>query len=66
MKINLDLTKLGQTALKFTKDNPILCIGTCIVGYIVIRDHILIKRIDRSVKDLKNNDLVKETINRMK
>lgn len=66
MKINLDLSKIGQTALNFVKDNPILCIGTAIVGYIVVRDHILIKRIDRSVKDLKENDLVKETVNRMK
>lgn len=66
MKINLDLSKIGQTALTFIKDNPVLCIGTVIVGYIVVRDHILIKRIDRSVKDLKENDLVNSTIRRMK
>ena len=66
MKINLALTKIGQTALKFTKDNPILCIGTCIVGYITLRDHFLLKSIRRDIKDLKENDLVKETVNRMK
>lgn len=66
MKINLDLNKIGKTALTFVKDNPILCIGTVVIGYITLRDHILIKRIDRSVKDLKENDLVKETVNRMK
>lgn len=66
MKINLDLNKIGKTALTFVKDNPLLCIGTVVIGYITLRDHILIKRIDRSVKDLKQNDLVKETINRMK
>lgn len=66
MKINLDLSKMGQTALKFTKDNPILVIGTCVVGYITLRDHFLLKSIRRDVKDLKENDLVKETVNRMK
>lgn len=66
MKINIDINKVGKTALNFVKDNPILCIGTVVIGYITLRDHILIKRIDRSVKDLKENDLVKETINRMK
>jgi len=66
MKINLDLNKIGKTALTFVKDNPLLCIGTVVIGYITLRDHILIKRIDRSVKDLKENDLVKETVNRMK
>lgn len=66
MKINLDLNKIGKTAITFVKDNPILCIGTVVIGYITLRDHILIKRIDRSVKDLKENDLVKETVNRMK
>lgn len=50
MKINLDLSKMGQTALKFTKDNPILVIGTAVVGYIVIRDHFLIKRIDKNTR----------------
>lgn len=66
MKINLDLTKIGKASLTFVKDNPVLCIGTVVIGYITLRDHILIKRIDRSVKDLKENDLVKETVNRMK
>lgn len=66
MKINLDLNKIGKTALSFVKENPVLCIGTVVIGYITLRDHILIKRIDRSVKDLKENDLVKENINRMK
>lgn len=59
MKINIDINKVGKTALNFVKDNPILCIGTVVIGYITLRDHILIKRIDRSVKDLKENDLVK-------
>jgi hypothetical protein len=66
MKINLDLNKVGKTALNFVKDNPILCIGTCVVGYITLRDHFLLKSIRRDIKDLKENDLVKETINRMK
>lgn len=66
MKINLDLTKIGNASLNFVKENPVLCIGTVVIGYITLRDHILIKRIDRSVKDLKENDLVKETVNRMK
>lgn len=66
MKINLDLNKVGQAALKFTKDNPILVIGTVVVGYITLRDHFLIKSIKRDVQDLKNNDLVKETIKNMK
>lgn len=66
MKINLDLTKIGKASLNFVKENPVLCIGTVVIGYITLRDHILIKRIDRSVKDLKENDLVKETVNRMK
>ncbi len=50
MKINLDLNKIGKTAITFAKDNPILCIGTAVVGYIVIRDHFLIKRIDRNTR----------------
>ena len=66
MKINLDLNKIGKTALTFVKDNPLLCIGTVVIGYITLSDQILIKRIDRSVKDHNENDLVKETVNRMK
>lgn len=66
MKINLDLNKVGKTALNFVKDNPILCIGTTIIGYILVRDHVLIKKINRSVEELKQNDLVKETISKMK
>lgn len=66
MKINLDLNKIGKTAITFAKDNPILVIGTCVVGYITLRDHFLIKSIRRDIKDLKENDLVKETVNRMK
>lgn len=50
MKINLDLTKIGKASLNFVKENPVLCIGTVVIGYITLRD----------------NDLVKETINRMK
>lgn len=50
MKINLDLSKMGQTALKFTKDNPILVIGTVVVGYILVRDHHLIKKIDKNTR----------------
>lgn len=66
MKIHLDLNKVGKTALNFVKENPVLCIGTCIVGYITLRDHFLLKSIRRDIKNLKENDLVKETINRMK
>lgn len=66
MKINLDLNKIGKTVITFAKDNPILCIGTTVVGYITLRDHFLLKSIRRDIKDLKENDLVKETINRMK
>lgn len=66
MKINIDVNKLGKAALSFVKENPILCIGTCVIGYITLRDHFLIKSIRRDVKDLKENDLVKETVNRMK
>lgn len=66
MKINLDLTKIGQTALKFTKDNPVLCIGTAIGGYMFIRNYFRTKHIEKEIDNLKSNSLVQETIKRMK
>lgn len=65
MKLNLDLNKIAIKSLEFVKNNPILCIGTTIGVYMFTRNYIRTKHIEKEIKNLKNNTLVQDTLNRM-
>ena len=46
MKLNIDLNKIALKSLEFVKNNPVLCIGTAIGGYMFIRNYFRTKHIE--------------------
>jgi hypothetical protein len=64
MKLNIDLNKIALKSLEFVKNNPVLCIGTAIGGYMFIRNYFRTKHIEKEIDNLKSNSLVQETLRR--
>lgn len=63
--MKLDLNKIAAKGIEFATKNPVLCIGTVVGGYIVIKNYIRTKHIEKEIERLRNNTLVQDTLSRM-